>query len=85
MKRVTYRAGTYWDREYYKLDGNTIDAFGLTFGATFPVFRWSNGLSVGMDIGQRGSLSGNKVRERYINFTVGLNIFDIWFLKPQYE
>ncbi|MDD7456264.1 MAG: hypothetical protein PUK70_08500 [Bacteroidales bacterium] len=85
MKRVTYRAGTYWDREYYKLDGNTIDAFGLTFGATFPVFRWSNGLSVGMDIGQRGSLSGNKVRERYINFTVGLNIFDIWFLKPQYD
>jgi hypothetical protein len=85
MKRVTYRAGTYWDREYYKLDGNTIDAFGLTFGATFPVFKWSNGLSVGVDLGQRGSHSGNKVRERYINFTVGLNIFDIWFIKPHYD
>lgn len=85
MKRVTYRAGTYWDREYYKLDGSTIDAFGVTFGVTLPVFRWSNGLSVGVDLGQRGALSGNKVRERYVNFTVGLNIFDIWFIKPQYD
>lgn len=85
MKSVTYRAGVYWDRAYYKLDRNTIDAFGLTFGATFPVFRWSNGLSIGFDIGQRGSLSGNNIRERYFNFTLGLNIFDIWFAKPQYD
>lgn len=85
MKTVTYRAGAYWEQAYYKLDGNTINSFGLTFGATFPVFKWSNGLSVGVDIGQRGSLSGSKVRERYVNFTLGINIFDIWFIKPHYD
>ncbi len=85
MKRVTYRGGVYWDQAYYNLDGSSINAFGLTFGATLPVFKWSNGLTIGVDIGQRGNTSGNLIRERYINFNIGLNIFDIWFLKPKYE
>lgn len=88
-RRVTYRAGAYWDQAYYKVDGNSINAFGLTFGATLPVFSnrmgVTNGLTVGVDIGQRGSTAGNLVRERYINFNIGLNLLDIWFLKPRYD
>ena len=84
-KRVTYRTGAYWDQACCKLDGNTINAFGITFGATLPVFRWSNGLTLGVDFGQRGSLTGNMVRERYVNFNIGINLFDIWFLKPKYD
>jgi hypothetical protein len=84
-KRVTYRAGAYWDQAYCKLDGKSIDAVGLTLGATLPVFSWSNGLTLGVDFGQRGSLTGNQVRERYVNFNIGINIFDIWFLKPKYN
>ena len=45
----------------------------------------NNGLSLGVDIGQRGSMQGNKVRERYVNFHIGLNMFEIWFLKPRYN
>ena len=84
-KRITYRAGAYWDQAYYRLDGNSVNAIGATFGVTLPVFRWSNGLSLGVDVGQRGSLTGNMVRERYINFNIGLNIFDFWFVKPKYD
>ncbi|MBQ5486413.1 MAG: hypothetical protein IIT69_03075 [Bacteroidales bacterium] len=88
-RRVTYRAGAYWDQAYYKVDGSNINAFGLTFGATLPVFSnrtgVTNGLTVGIDIGQRGSTAGNLVRERYINFNIGLNLLDIWFLKPRYD
>ena len=84
-KRVTYRAGAYWDQACCKLDGNTINAVGVTLGATLPVFRWSNGLTLGVDFGQRGSLTGNMVRERYVNFNIGINVFDIWFLKPRYD
>ena len=88
-RRITYRAGAYWDQAYYKVDGNNINAFGLTFGATLPVFSNRtgiiNGLTLGVDIGQRGSTAGNLVRERYINFNIGLNLLDIWFLKPRYD
>ena len=85
FRRATYRCGAYWDQSYFKLDGNAVNAFGLTFGVTLPVNRWHNGITLGVDAGQRGSLQGSRVRERYINFNLGLNVFDIWFLKPRYD
>lgn len=84
-KRITYRAGAYWDQASCRLDRKTINAVGLTLGATLPVFNWSNGLTLGVDFGQRGALTGNMVRERYVNFNIGVNIFDIWFIKPKYN
>ena len=84
-RRITYRAGAYWKNEYYLLDGNPVNAVGITLGATLPVFRWYNGITFGMDFGQRGSLKGDMIRERYINFSVGFNLFDIWFQKFSYE
>lgn len=84
-RRITYRAGAYWDQAYCTVDGNKIDAVGLTFGVTLPVFRWSNGLTLGVEAGQRGTTANNLVRERYVNFSIGMNIFDIWFIKPRYE
>lgn len=85
LKTVAYRAGAYYKNDYYMLDGHQIYSAGVTLGATFPVFRMYNGLSVGVDFGQRGMLYENLIRERYINFSVGINIFDIWFQKTQYR
>ena len=85
LRRCAYRVGAYYEQAYYKLDGNQVNSMGLTFGVTLPVFRWYNGLTLGVDLGQRGSLKTNMVRERYISFTVGFNIFDIWFQKPRYN
>ncbi|MCF0184885.1 MAG: hypothetical protein HUJ98_00160 [Bacteroidaceae bacterium] len=84
-KRITYRGGAYWDQAYSRVDGNAVNAYGLTFGVNLPVFKWSNGISLGMDVGQRGYAADNMLRERYVNFNIGLNIFDIWFIKPKYE
>ena len=84
-RRISYRAGVYRRNEYYKLDGHNVTSTGITLGATLPVFRFYNGLSLGMDIGQRGVLANNLIRERYIGFSVGINIFDIWFQQPRYD
>lgn len=84
-RRVAYRAGLYYEKAYYALDGNQIRNYGLTVGASLPVFRYYNAVNLSMDLGQRASLSGNMIRERYVNFTIGFNFFDIWFRKPVYE
>ena len=84
-KRVSYRAGAYYNNEYYKVGGNEINTFGITLGATLPVFRWYNGVSVAVDMGQRGTAVAGLVRERYIKFCVGLNLHDIWFQKRRFE
>lgn len=85
MKRCTYRIGGYYSTEYYNFKGNKVTSYGLTLGMSLPVFRWYNSVTVGIDMGRRGSMQNNMVLERYIGFNVSLNVFDIWFVKHQYE
>lgn len=85
FKKCAYRAGVYYDQAYYKLDGNNVNSLGLTLGMTLPVFRLYNGLSLGVDVGQRASARNNMIRERYAKFVIGFNIHDLWFRKVQYQ
>ena len=85
MKRCAYRAGAYYDQAYYKLDGNNVNSMGITLGVTLPVFRWYNGLTFGVDLGQKASVRDGMVRERYAKLAIGFNIHDIWFQKPRYN
>lgn len=85
LRRCAYRAGFYYDKAYYKLNGNAVNSIGVTFGVTLPIFRWYNGLSLGVDIGQKGGSGANMIKERYVMFSVGFNIHDIWFQKHRYE
>jgi len=85
FKRCSYRAGIYYDQSYYKLDGNIVSSKGITFGVTLPVFRFYNGITLGVDLGQKGSLKNGMIRERYATFNIGFNIHDIWFEKQRYQ
>lgn len=90
FNRVAYRGGLFYKKDNIMLNGSQIVSAGLTMGATFPIYNQNarynrNGLTVGLEFGQRGSLTNGLVRERYFNFTVGINLYDIWFLKYQYD
>ena len=85
MKTCSYRVGVYYDQAYYKMDGNNVNSMGITLGMTLPVFKLYNGISIGVDLGQRASTRNNMIRERYATFNIGFNIHDIWFRKVQYQ
>ena len=90
FRRCTYRAGVYHDKSYYKLDGNNVNSTGITFGMTLPVenensYRKYNGITLGVDIGQKASVRNSMIRERYAMFVIGFNIHDLWFIKNQYN
>jgi hypothetical protein len=40
---------------------------------------------VGLELGQRGTLKNNLVRERYFLFTLSFNLHDIWFIPTLYN
>ena len=91
FRRCTYRVGAYHENMYYKLDGNLISASGITLGITLPVYRWYNGITIGIDFGKKGNLRAtadptrSMIRETYCTFNIGFNLHDIWFRKQQYE
>ena len=90
FNRCAYRAGAYYDKAYYKLDGNAVNSMGITFGMTLPIetdnsYGRYNGISLGVDIGQKAHSRNNMIRERYVMFVVGFNIHDLWFRKHQYN
>ena len=84
LRRCTYRLGAYYDQSYYTVDGKHVDAVGITLGMTVPVFRYYNGISVGLDFGKRG-LAPGQLKEYYAGINLGFNLFDIWFQKPMYD
>ena len=88
LKRCAYRAGVYYDQEYYKVNGYDITTVGITLGTTLPIYIGNmlyNGISLGIDMGQRSSDKNELIRERYIMFNIGFNIHDIWFQKTRYK
>ena len=85
MNHVAYRVGAYHKKEYFLLSGQPVKSTGITFGVTLPIVNGYNGLTLGVDLGQRGAMSGEMIRERYVNFSIGFNLFDIWFRKYQYD
>ena len=85
MKRVTYRLGAYYDQTYININGNQVNAAGITFGMSLPIFRWYNAVTWSVDLGQRGSLDNGMVRERYAQFNLNFNLHDMWFIKKKYN
>ncbi len=84
-KRVSYRGGFYYENSYMKIGDEQINAMGLTFGATLPILRLHNGMGIAFDIGRRGSVKNDLVRESYILLNLNFSLHDIWFMKFKYD
>lgn len=84
-KRISYRAGVYYENSYMNLNGNNIKSTGLTLGMNLPIYQLHNAVGLAVDMGQRGSLKNNLVRERYIMFVINIHLHDIWFQKFRYD
>lgn len=84
MKRVTYRLGAYYEQSYMKVNGEQVNSAGITVGMSLPV-KMYNAVNFAVDFGQRGSVTKNLVRERYVKFILNISLYDIWFLKYRYD
>lgn len=84
-RRISYRVGAYYNQSYVKFNGQSVNCMGITLGASLPVFRWNNSFNVAVDFGQRGKTGNNLVKERYVNFIISLNLYDLWFVKQRYQ
>ncbi len=85
FKRVDYRLGLSYDKTYIQIGSQDIKQMGASIGFGFPLPS-ANGLSFykinfTTEVGQRGTLTNNLVKEQYINFHLGFTLNDKWFRK----
>ncbi len=87
---LNYRAGFYIGKDYINADGNGLKQYGVSFGAGLPVRKWTTYdnqftvINMGLQFGKRGS-SVNNITENYVQFSLGLSLSDLWFIKRKYD
>jgi len=52
---------------------------------SLPVPRSLSKVELGLEVGNCGTKSDNLIKESYVNFTVGVSIFERWFMKRKYQ
>ncbi|UJF29682.1 hypothetical protein L0B70_12710 [Kaistella sp. 97-N-M2] len=89
FSRVTYRYGAYYEKGNLSFMGTDINKFALTGGVSLPFENKGasrmSGIDLGIELGKRGTLDNNMVRQNFVNLRIGLNFADKWFRKTLYD
>lgn len=84
-KRMVYRAGIRYENTGLKINSETINEFGISFGVGLPVGRLFSNVNLGFEVGKRGTVNQNLVQENFVNFQLSLSLNDRWFVKRKYN
>jgi len=86
-KRVVYRAGVRFENTGLKINNESINEFGISFGVGLPVgnVRLFSNANFGFEFGKRGTVDQNLVQENFVNFQLSLSLNDRWFVKRKYN
>ncbi len=89
FSRVIYRYGAYYEKGNLQLNGTNINKMAITAGVTLPfqksVINRMNSLDIGLEVGKRGTLENNMIRQNFINLRIGVNFADKWLNKKLYN
>lgn len=83
----SYRIGLYFNNSYINMNHSqlSIPDFGITFGTGLAPRHAKTVFNITLQIGQRGSMKNNMVKENYFILGVNLNLVDRWFVKRKID
>ncbi|HEY9115498.1 MAG TPA: hypothetical protein VIN10_12435 [Bacteroidales bacterium] len=83
--KVTYRAGFRYENTYLYLFGKQISGYGISFGLSLPLKNSKSGIDIGFEFGKLGTTENNLLQTNFVNFSLGISIFESWFNKRKYN
>lgn len=84
FKRVSYRlGGNYQQLPYAEPLGKNVKQMTLNFGLGLPFGRGYNRIDLAVELGKRGSLTDNLVKENIVLLHVGIIGSERWFQRPK--
>ncbi|MDR2292879.1 MAG: hypothetical protein LBE11_05330 [Prevotellaceae bacterium] len=86
FKRWNYRAGIRYSKTFMTCNGININEQSIMFGVGLPLTRrLGSKINAAVEVGQRGTVKNGLIKETFVTFSIGINIFDIWFQKFQFN
>lgn len=82
-RRIEYRAGLYYDRDYIKIGQNNVREIGASIGLGLPVPGFKTMINIGLEWNHRQATPDALVKEDYLNITLGINFNEMWFRKSK--
>jgi hypothetical protein len=91
---------SFWKRSEYRLGmryytghiapnapelSTTASEFGINFGIGLPIRKARGTLQIGFELGQRGTLENNLVKEQYFKTSLALTLRDRWFVRRKID
>jgi len=88
FKRMAYRIGSRYNTSYLLINDIDWSEYGITFGIGLPIRSAESSfprLNLGVEYGNRGTTDGGLLKEKFINFNLGITINAVWFRKRKYD
>ncbi len=91
FQRVKYRAGFHFGNTYLQLRGIQLNEAGISFGLSLPIPKPANNqlseslININFEIGKRGTLDNNLIKENYALISINLTLQDVWFKKHKWQ
>jgi hypothetical protein len=85
---IDYRAGVNYDKTYINLSQTDIQASSLNLGLGLPLLSGRTTfykINIAAEIGKRGTIDNNLVKEKFVNIHLGFTINDRWFQKYKFD
>lgn len=85
-KKIQYKFGLYYEKDYRKVTNLSIDKQGVTFGLGMPLIfqRKFSQLNIGVELGRMGM--NTPIQENYAKMTFGFSFGDDqWFIQRKYN
>lgn len=83
FKRIHYRLGAFYNRDYITVRDNNVRDYGVTMGFGFPVPAFKSIVSLGLEYRHRQAYPTPLLKENYLNITLGINFNEMWFRKSK--
>ncbi len=84
-QRVKYRLGFRYNQSYLEIRDNQINEFGISFGMGLPIPRSLSTFNFGLELGRKGTTADGLIQNNYLRVTVGISVWERWFVKNKYN
>jgi len=84
IERISYRAGAHYESGSFEVYNTPVSSAYVSAGVGLPGRLNNTLISVGFEWGVSGGFDSRHITETYGRINVGLNLGEIWFMKPKF-